>query len=145
MASTPVKKIKKSSFLRSPIFLLIVILGAALAPTYAPNFCWHCIMVVDFFSPTWKAFGSPWVKNYHSYLISRLPDREALPAVELALEGITPEKLEKASHGYTVPVIIRGGVKDTAAIKLWTDVNWWVDNYGDEPVLVSSSRLIKHL
>jgi len=35
-------------------------------------------------------------------------------------------------------------VKDTAAIKLWTNVSWWVDNYGDEPVLCKYLEAIRN-
>lgn len=121
-------------FFKSPAFLFFVALFIACMPTYFPNFCWHCIIIADFFLP-WKAFSSPWVQRYHRYLISRLPDREDLPARELPLESVTRESLYAASNGYTVPVIIRGGVKDTPAIKSWTNVTWWLENYGDEPVL----------
>lgn len=135
--TSPAAKKHKTSIFQKWYLIVLSLSMLALAPTYAPNFTWHCIIAADFFLP-WKAFNSPWVSRYHAYLISRLPDREELPALEIPLEGITRELLYQASHGYTVPVIIRGGVKDTPAIKSWTNVSWWVDNFGDEPVLVSS-------
>jgi len=121
--------------------LLLAAVGAILAPTYAPNFCWHIIMIADFFLP-WKAFSSPWVKAYHNYLISRLPERPEIPAHEIPLSEVTKESLYKASNGYTVPVIIRGGVADSPALKQFTNLTWWLENYGDEPVLC---KYIEHI
>lgn len=75
------------------------------------------------------------VHRYHSFVVSQLRDREELPAVELLLNETTFESLKAASHGWTVPVVIRGALKDSMALKQWTDAKWWLDNYGDEEVL----------
>lgn len=131
--STKEKKVKKSSPIRT-ILLVAFLAGLALAPTYAPNQVWHALMVADFFLE-WKLFSSPWAAAYHQYLVNRLPERPEMPAREILLADVTKESLYEASNGYTVPVIIRGGVADTPAIKTFTNVTWWLENYGDEPVL----------
>lgn len=119
----------------TPILVLIA-LTLAIGPIAFPNATWHMIMVVDYLSPGgWKMFDDPYVQKYHNYLMSRLPDVEEKPAIVLPLEGTTRESLRDASNGYTVPVIIRGAVKGVPAIQKWTNRTWWIENYGEEPVL----------
>lgn len=121
----------------SKYLLLAIVVGLALAPTQAPNFTWHCLMVADFFLP-WKIFNSPMVKMYHEYLVSRLPEREALPAIEIPLKEATKENLYRLTKGWTVPVIVRGAMKDIPAVKKWSNASFWKENYGNETVLVSN-------
>jgi hypothetical protein len=94
--------------------LFLTLLALSLA--YMPSFWFHVIIVADYYTP-WKAFNSPIVKAYHSFLISSLPERPELPAVELLLNETNRESIAKASHGFTVPVVIRGALKDSPALK----------------------------
>jgi len=67
--------------------------------------------------------------------MSRLPDREEIPALELSLDQLTKESLRLASHDYTFPVVIRNAMKDMPAITKWNNITWWLENYGNEEVL----------
>lgn len=118
-------------------FLTLLVIFLAVGPTAFPNFFWHIIMVVDYMTPAdgWKMFNDPYVQRYHEYLVSRLPEIPEREPIILPLEEATKETLRAASHGYTVPVIIRGGMKDAEAVQKWGDKQWWLDNYGDEEVL----------
>ena len=112
--------------------LLVSIIAVSLA--CFPSLWFHGIIIADYFLP-WKSFTSPMVHRYHSFLMSMLPDRPELPARELLLSEATRETLAAASRGFTVPVVIRGALKNSIALKQWTDKNWWLENYGDENVL----------
>jgi hypothetical protein len=93
--------------------ILIAIIGLSL--TYLPNFWWHVVILADYFLP-WKSFTSPMIHAYHSFLISRLPDQPERPALELPLAEASLETLSAMSKGFTVPVIIRGALKDAPAL-----------------------------
>jgi hypothetical protein len=62
-------------------------------------------------------------------------ERDPLPLPEISVEDFTREKLVELSKDFTFPVVIRGGLKNTPAVKLWSSIQWWVDNYGDEEVI----------
>jgi len=126
-------------------FLTLLVIFLTVGPTAFPNFFWHGIMIVDYMMPTngWKMFNDPYVERYHEYLISRLPDIPEKDAVVLPLETTTKETLRAASHGYTVPVIVRKAAADVQAITKWTNQSWWIENYGDEEVLCKYVEGIK--
>lgn len=94
------------------LFLSLIAISLATMP----GLWFHVIIVADYYLP-WKAFNSPMVQAYHAFLVSRLPEREELPAVELLLSETTPESIAKASRGFTVPVVIRGALSDSPALK----------------------------
>ena len=96
--------------------LALLLALVALSLTTMPLFWFHAIIVVDYYTP-WKAFNSPMVQAYHAFIVSRLPEREELPAIELLLNETTPESIREASRGFTVPVVIRGALKDSPALK----------------------------
>lgn len=54
---------------------------------------------------------------------------------ELHANNFTKEEVLKLSDGYTFPVVIRGLLSNTSSISRWTDAQWWVENYGKEPIL----------
>jgi hypothetical protein len=114
-------------------FIPLLILALVMSLTYLPNFWWHIIMLADYFLP-WKAFSSRLVKSYHNYLMSRLPDREELPANEIDVSQATKEKVVELTKGYTVPLIIRNAM-DVSVLNDWRDRDWWLKNFGDEEVL----------
>ena len=123
--------------------MILQVVFLAISVEYFPTIPWHCILLADFLlgnnllfqSFKWKSFTDPYVQKYHAYLISKLPDLDPLPAVELPLEYATFETVERLSHGYTIPIIIRGALKNATALTTWTNKQWWIDNYGDESVL----------
>ena len=69
--------------------------------------------------------------------MSRLPVVPELPAIEVSPETATLDGIRAASKGFTVPVVIRNVLKDIPAIKHWTNKSWWLENYGDETVMVA--------
>jgi hypothetical protein len=62
-------------------------------------------------------------------------DRDPLPLPEIDAKDFTREKIVALSNNFAFPVVIRGGLKDTPALKLWADEKWWLENYGDEEVI----------
>ena len=124
--------------------ILGIVIGVVLAmlPISFPNAFWHMMMLVDYFYPF--IFTSTLVAEYHSFLISRLPDREPLPVLELALQDATKESVYKSTKGYTIPIVIRGAISDLPAVtgSEWTNISWWLENYGDEEVLVCLSHVL---
>ena len=88
----------------------------AISLTTMPGLWFHAIIVADYYLP-WKAFNSPIVQAYHAFLVSKLPERDEMPAVELLFNETTPESIAKASRGFTVPVVIRGALLDSPALK----------------------------
>jgi hypothetical protein len=123
-----------SKFLNFLILLIAIIIP--LIVMFLPNVTFHILMVIEFFTPIpFKLFTSPYVIQYHNYLMSKLPEIPELPALELPLEDLTRESLRIASKDYTFPVVIRGALKDMPAIKVWGNASWWLSNYGNENVL----------
>lgn len=112
----------------------LIILFIALSPLFAPSFWIHVIILLDYFQ-VFNAFDSPLVESYHSFLLSRLPDRpEGTPPILFA-ENVTKEQVIAASRGYTFPIVIRGIMSDTPAMNTWNNLSWWIENYGNESVL----------
>jgi hypothetical protein len=72
---------------------------------------------------------------YHEFLISRLPEREEVPLIEITPAEATPENLYKLSKGYTWPIVIRGLLTNSTGIDSWSDHDWWTSKYADEKVL----------
>jgi len=132
---------KKTRSFRPLLALFAIFL--AISPIAFPNLVWHGLMFCDYVIPGWKMFNDPYVQKYHNFLMSRLPDRPDQEANIIPLEGCTREKLREASKGYTVPVIIRGAVKDVNALEKWTNATWWLENYGQEEVLCKYVEGIK--
>lgn len=118
-------------------FLILLISPAFILASlvFLPNFWYHILMLLDYYYDGFVLFDSPLVKQYHSFLLSRLPEVPETPLPELALKDLTKESLREMSKGYTFPVVIRGVLKDLPAIKHWGNKSWWMDNYADEPVL----------
>lgn len=123
----------------SPLIIVALLATIALLPTFAPNITWNCMIAADFFIPGWTIFGSSWARVYHTYLVNRLPDRDELPVRELALEDATYESVRAASDGWSVPIVIRGALKNVPALKHFGNRSWWIENYGDEEVMVRNA------
>lgn len=100
----------------------------------APQVFIYPMLLVDFLTP-WVAFESPLYDMYHTYLVSRLKEREELPIPEIRPEDVTNEMLVRLSKGYTFPVVIKGMLKNNSAMVEWTKRDFWMKNYGDEELL----------
>ena len=93
-----VSKSSKMSMSRKAVYASIALVALA---AYNPSFTWHCIMLVDYFTE-WSAFDSPYVQQYHNYLMSKLPDRPEIPAIEIQRHEATLETISAATNYYTV-------------------------------------------
>lgn len=93
-----VSKSSKMSLSRKAVYASIALV---LLACYNPSFTWHCIMLVDYFTE-WSAFDSPYVQQYHNYLMSKLPDRAEIPAIEIQRSEATLETISAATNYYTV-------------------------------------------
>ena len=91
-------------------------------------------MLVDIFTP-WVLFESPLYDSYHKFLVDGLPIRSELSIPELQANNFTKAEVLRVSKGYTFPVIIRSLLINTSSVAKWSDTNWWVENYGNEPIL----------
>lgn len=99
-----------------------------------PNFWWHGIVLVDYFTE-WSSFKSEFVNKYHKFLTDRLPDLEEQPAIEIHHSEATIERITELSNGFTVPIVIRGAVAGARALTEWTDVDFWTNSYANESVM----------
>jgi len=116
------------------VFALPVII--ALSLVYFPSFWVSLCMLVDFYT-SWELFTSDIYGQYHKFLISGLKERTELPITEITAEEATTENILRVSKGFTWPVVIRGLLGNTTAVKEWADPEWWIKNYPNEEVLCS--------
>ena len=82
-------------------------------------------------------YKSPLVDAYHKFLVSTLGEDvepESLPTM-LAADA-TYDSLNKITNGYNTPVVVKGALSDTEAVRLWHNRSWWMDHYGDENIMV---------
>jgi len=100
---------------------------------YLPSFWVHLAMLVDFYTP-WVLFDSPLYEKYHQFLLSRLPERDEVPLVEIHHTEATFEKLNELSKQFTFPVVIRGLLENSTAISQWSETDFWM-KYEKEEVL----------
>jgi hypothetical protein len=116
------------------VALLPVII--ALSLIYTPQF-WVCLCIIIDFSTDWEIFLSSTYDSYHKFLVGRLPDREEIPLQEIHWSEASGEKVKELTRGFTYPVIIRGLLGESDAVKFWNDPEWWMKNYPNEEVLCS--------
>jgi hypothetical protein len=131
-SSTGIKSSKSTWTRYAAVFAVFV----AIAPVAFPSFCWHTMMVVDGFIPF--MYKSPVVDAYHKYLISTLKEDvepEDLPILMAA--DATAESLSEITNKFNSPVVVKGVLADVDAIRLWGNKSWWMENYGDENIMVS--------
>lgn len=99
-------------------------------------------MTVDFFTP-WKIFTSPAFDAYHQFLLSKLPEREELSIPVLHANNFTAEDVDRLSKGFTFPIIIREVLVNSSGVQKWTDHDWWVENYKEEPILCGTLDTVR--
>ena len=114
----------------------------AITLVFLPNFWIYIFMTIDYFTP-WKIFYSPAFDSYHQFLLSRLPVREEFGIPELHANNFTVEDIERLSKGFTFPVIIREVLVNSSGVQKWTDSDWWVENYKDEPILCGTLDTVR--
>jgi hypothetical protein len=113
------------------IFLPVAIaLSLVCCPSYWVNLC----VVIDFYTP-WKLFESQVFDLYHQFLISQLSEKPEIPLPELTAAEATYDAVLALSKSYTQPIVIRGLLGNSTAVQNWHDPEWWVKNYGDDPLL----------
>jgi hypothetical protein len=121
------------------MLLIVIFLLLSALPLY-PLLVTHMIILLDYFSMI-NSFTNPLVTLYHENLLSRLPQQAEQSIPVVYQHNVTKEIFYKVSRGYTFPVVIKnGGILDEAkttfhAISIWKDINWWIENYGNETVL----------
>jgi hypothetical protein len=120
--------------MKANILAIPIIIGLSLV--YFPAFWVNLCMLVDFIT-SWDLFNSRVYDSYHKYLISRLPERPDLPLQEINYDQVTNEKILELTRNFTWPLIIRGFLGNTSAVREWADPEWWVQRYPDEEVLCS--------
>jgi hypothetical protein len=128
---------------------------------YTPSLWVNLMVLVDFYTP-WIAFESPIYTSYHKFLVDRLPEREEQPLIEIPASEASMENIIKLTKGFTWynklldfscyicfldfitpspdillprPLVIRGLLANSTALKTWSNVDWWDKNYPDEEVL----------
>jgi hypothetical protein len=114
--------------------LVILPILIAISLVIFPHFWVAIFVLIDFYTP-WVLFESPLYDSYHNFLVSRLTEKSEIPLPELTAEEATYDRLFKESDGFTFPIVIRGFLGNTTAVKHWSDHDWWINNYGDEEVL----------
>ena len=125
---------KPNPLLSRSVYFGLFFLFLSVGPIVFPNFFWNGILIADAIHPF--MYHNKWVNGYHSFLMSMLPDRDEEPAFELPLANLTKDSLYAASNGYTRPVVIRRAVVNVPAVKQWSNKTWWMENYGEENVMV---------
>lgn len=118
------------SFLSSPFFW-----GCLLAAYIARD---DITISVLFLSSTLlgiKYTSSPLYLSYLKFRWSMLPYREADKIPEMNAEYFTRERMLKLSNNLANPIVIRGAVKDSVAVKNW-NYKYLLEHYGNESVLV---------
>jgi hypothetical protein len=93
-------------------------------------------MFVDFIT-SWEMFSSGIYNQYHQFIVNRLPDRPELPMQEINFDEVTNEKIITLTRNYTWPLIIRGYLGNTSAVREWADPDWWLQRFPDEELLCS--------
>jgi len=122
------------------LFVIIPVL-VALSLKYVPHFWVYTAILIDFYTP-WVLFDSPMFAQYHEFLVSGLPDREEIPLLEINYTEATKENVRRLTNDYTVPIVIRGLLQNTTAVKYWKDPDWWIENYGDEEALCGTQQAV---
>src|SRR4051812_48270956 len=105
----------------------------ALSFVYLPHFWVYLCMVIDYCTD-WGLFKSAIYDKYHAFLISRLQDREELPLPEITADMVSKENIKIHTKEFTFPLVIRGFLGNTTAVKEWSDPEWWMERYPDDEV-----------
>jgi hypothetical protein len=83
---------------------------------------------------SWNYLESPYW-NYVKAKWEKMPVVDPVPIPEIDIKDFTREKLLELSNGLADPVVIRGAIKDSVAVKKWTR-EYFRENYANETVVV---------
>lgn len=119
----------KSTYIVLPVVI-------ALSLVYFPSFWVNLCLVIDFYT-SWELFNSSIYNSYHAFVVSRLPDRPMLQMQEIHYSEVTNEKIHELTKNFTWPLVIRGFLGNTTAVKNWGNLEWWMERYPNEEVLCS--------
>jgi hypothetical protein len=120
---------------RVSLFGIFAVLGVAFSVIGIPSFWIHLFMFVDYLFPYLALNESTFMIWYHTTLIDLLPIKSEIPLPELPIGvPLTTALLYTYSKGFTFPVVLRNVLNDTLARNAWSDISWWVDQFGEEKV-----------
>lgn len=120
--------------MKSLAFFSLAAAVVAVSLVLLPQFWIYVFLALDFYTP-WNMWKSQTFQTWADFVISLRPEQPELPIPEVHVDDATVEIVRKLSKGYAFPIVIRGAVKDTDAVKLWNDPEWWIKNYPNATVL----------
>lgn len=83
----------------------------------------------------WDHYSSPVYMSYITARWEKLPEVDATPIPELHVSNFTREDMLRLSNGLRRPIVIRGAIKETTAVKKWSE-KYFLQNYASENVVV---------
>lgn len=83
----------------------------------------------------WSYTDSPMYMKYLRNKIQKMPVVQPTPIPELSIDNFSREAMLKLSNGMADPIVIRGALRDSDAVKLWKP-DFFGENYGNETIVV---------
>ncbi len=75
----------------------------------------------------------PWRKQLHSFVVHSFREEVAAsPLQEIHAIDATTNMIAELTNNFTFPLVIRGLLKNSSAVKLWHSSDWWLEHYADE-------------
>ena len=127
------KKEKKTSFIGT-IFKAALV-GVIMACIIRPD---DAIFTVTFLlaaHTSWTYTESPFYMSYLKARVAKMPVVEPTPIPELSIENFSREEMLRLSNGLADPIVIRGALRDSDAVKKWSP-DYFRTYYGNETVVV---------
>jgi hypothetical protein len=115
-------------------FLPLLVVVVAVSVVLCPNYVVYPFIVADALT-SWTVEDSWLWDQYHKFLTATRPDRPALPLPEMDISEWSRERFMVMTKNWTFPIVIRGVLKESPALKNWANKTWWIENYGDEEVM----------
>jgi hypothetical protein len=134
------KKMKKGTNPQLYIFGIPALIVFTLI--YLPNFWIYVFMSVDYLTP-WVLFESKAFDAYHNFLLERRVESPELKIAELHANNFTKEDVQRLSHGFTVPVIIREVLVNSSAVAEWPNQEFWTTKYPKEEILCGTLDFVR--
>lgn len=105
---------------KKAIFCLLAVLGITLVST---NLLDYAVVWTAFFidrSTLAKYAQQRWYRSYVEWKWLRAPFVPAQPAPELSMAEYSKDKLMRMTNGLSAPLIIRGALRDSVAVRTWS-------------------------
>lgn len=83
----------------------------------------------------WLYTESPTYMSFLRNKVQSMPVVDPVPIPELNMDNFSREALLKLSNNLADPIVIRGALDNTEALKLW-GLDFFEENYGDQTVVV---------